>query len=314
LSTEPRQVTDRGLPPALVFDGEMTAALEAPFEQWKEYPYSRTADRQSFSQLLFALLDMPEAFGEEGEFVTFNQFLRAHYADQDSPNTTVLKYEDQFDKPATREAIGHFLLGGTDQNLTTKEKALREAEKNLANAMASVAAGNILLGSDYNELNADSIRARQRTVEAEISDTEQAIKEKQSDALVPLSAVDVESAGISVLTKSLVEAREQLNRLTSEYGETEFELTDSKIFIQTLQDRVSYLRHSIHSAENFGTLFIEICPVCGTDVEPALDEQSCYLCKSDDPELQPMQRYISLLNSAQSQIEQSKRVQTSRRR
>ncbi len=314
MSTEPRQVTDRGLPPALVFDGEMTAALEAPFEQWKEYPYSRTADRQSFSQLLFALLDMPEAFGEEGEFVTFNQFLRAHYADQDSPNTTVLKYEDQFDKPATREAIGHFLLGGTDQNLTTKEKALREAEKNLANAMASVAAGNILLGSDYNELNADSIRARQRTVEAEISDTEQAIKEKQSDALVPLSAVDVESAGISVLTKSLVEAREQLNRLTSEYGETEFELTDSKIFIQTLQDRVSYLRHSIHSAENFGTLFIEICPVCGTDVEPALDEQSCYLCKSDDPELQPMQRYISLLNSAQSQIEQSKRVQTSRRR
>jgi hypothetical protein len=310
--TVSRKAVESGLPPALIYEGPMENGLNAPIEAWREYPYSRTADRQSYSQLIFSLLGMPEAFGEEGEFVTFNQFLRAHYADQDSPNSTVLKHEDQFDKPAVREAIGNFILGGSDSNLADRERLLKEAERDLGFAMASVAAGNALLGSDYNELNADSIALRRRSVDEQIKAAESELSERQRAAIQPLVASDVESSQIADLSRDLSDARRALSDKISTKVETELEIRDSEMFIRTLEDRARYLTQAIQSAQTFGDLVVDTCPVCGTDVDPESSGAHCYLCKSDKPSEAPANRYISLLNSTQSQIEQSRRVQKMR--
>lgn len=307
-----RKAVESGLPPAIIYDGPMDEALASPIERWTEYPYSRSSDRQSYSQLMFSLLGMPEAFGEEGEFVTFNQFLRAHYSDQDSPISTVLRHEDQFDKPATREAIGNFVLGGTDQQLASKEKTLKESEGALSNAMASVAAGNILLGSDYNELNAESIAARAHLINEEVGRIEAEVIAKQAVAFQPLVASDVEGGRVLELSRSLADARENLSNLASARSEIEFEVRDSEMFLQTLRDRVAYLAQAIQSARNFGELVVDTCPVCGADVDPNVKDSHCYLCKSDKPSEEPAKRYISLLNSTQSQIEQSELVRKRR--
>ena len=310
--TTSRKVAETGLPPVLVFDGTIAEALAAPIESWQEYSYSRSADKQSYSQLMFSALGMPEAFSQTGDFLTFNQFLRVHYADQDSPNASLLRFEDQFDKPATRESVGNFILGGTDQNLAEYERVLREAQNKYAESLSSVSAGNILLGSDYNELSEAGIAAAEERVNREILQLQAQITSLSQSVLRPITASDIDQTHLTNISKLLTAAKSNLSDLVEARGELRLEASDSEMFLATLHQRVEYLTQSLQVADYVGEVALSSCPACGSVVEPGADHDHCYLCKADAPRERPTARYLSLLNGTQSQIEQSTRIQKTR--
>ena len=307
-----RKVAETGLPPFLIFDGDLDAALSSPIEEWQELSYSRSSDRQSFSQLMFLALGMPDAFSQGGDFITFNQFLRAHYADQDSANSSLLRFEGQFDKAATREAIGNFILGGTDQNLAELERKLLLSQSKYSESLSSVAAGNILLGGDYNELSSSGLDAAEDRISTETLQLEKEISKRSMEMLRPIIATDISQDRIAGIAARLAEAKGDLADRIASRSELDLEARDSALFISTLQQRVEYLTQTLNVADGLGDVQLDSCPACGTLVEPGDSHEHCYLCKSDAVREKPTARYFSMLNATHAQIEQSTRIQKSR--
>ena len=68
-----------------IFFGGIEEANSRSVEQWQIYPYSRSATREAFSQILFRTLGLPEAQTADGSSVTMHQMLRLLYVDQMTP-------------------------------------------------------------------------------------------------------------------------------------------------------------------------------------------------------------------------------------
>ncbi|CAN5267656.1 ATP-binding protein [soil metagenome] len=299
--------------PVLILAGTIDHALDgASIDDWQEYPYSRSDNKQSISQLLFSLLRWPEAFSDQGDFLTFNQFLRAHYADQDSPNTTVLRYEDQFDKPTTRESIGNFLLGGNDQKLAQKERALRESEAEYSRASGAASAGVQLMGGEFDELNLPALAETQLRYASELGELEEASSTLMQQALRPIGRADVDVERLGQVTDSISKIKRQIAATSEKVSQTQFEIEDSDLFLSTLSSRVQYLTEASSAATDFGPISLDFCPACGTTVPMSDDHAHCYLCKTEFGDEPAEKRFFSMINSAQSQIEQSKRLQKNR--
>ena len=111
-----------------VFGGDSEVALKAPATEWTKYPYSRSQNKESFSQALFRLLGIPEVANEATGNLTMHQILRLLYADQLSPVENLFRF-DRFDPPTLRDAIGRLLCGAYDNELYQNELRIHAQSK-----------------------------------------------------------------------------------------------------------------------------------------------------------------------------------------
>lgn len=123
-ATLAREISAKSGQPMAIFGGRMEDALRAPAASWAKYPYRRSETRESFSQVLFKLLDIPEATNEVSGNVTIHQMLRLMYADQLSPVGTLFKFE-QFDPPLLRETVGRLVFGAYENELYRNELRIK---------------------------------------------------------------------------------------------------------------------------------------------------------------------------------------------
>ncbi len=105
-----RQVSTQQMQPLSVFWGGMQAAMDVGASMWQQYPFKRSESKESFSQILFRLLEMPELRGEGGSNITMHQLMRLVYSDQETPASDIFRH-DRFDRGITRAAVGDYLLG-----------------------------------------------------------------------------------------------------------------------------------------------------------------------------------------------------------
>ena len=98
---------------------------------WSIHAYRRSEKKESFSQVLFRLLGMPEVTGDANSNITMNQMLRLLYADQLSPVDRIFLFQP-FDTALTRQTVGDLLCGAYDNSLYRNQLRLREAEKSLS--------------------------------------------------------------------------------------------------------------------------------------------------------------------------------------
>lgn len=91
------------------------------------YGYNSTATKQSYSNIIFELLGIPEI--KENSNITMHQILRLMYIDQDSP-TSSLFYYDQFDNAIQREAIADLLLGTYEKDMYALIDQVKDEQKN----------------------------------------------------------------------------------------------------------------------------------------------------------------------------------------
>jgi hypothetical protein len=123
----------------------MALALQSPEADWKRYPYVRSESKESFSQAIFRLMDMPEVGNEISGNLTVHQMLRLLYADQLSPVENLFMFE-QFDRAQLRETVGRLLCGAYSNQLYKNELRLRDLNNELLAVSAELSSLIAVLG------------------------------------------------------------------------------------------------------------------------------------------------------------------------
>lgn len=122
-----REITRKKSQPMWIFDGGMDEALTNA-DGWVRFGFTRSEDRESFSQAIFRWLDIPEVTAEDDSNMTMHQVLRLLYVDQLTPVSRIFRLE-HFDTPHRRQAVGDLMLGAYNGRIYYLRTALRAKER-----------------------------------------------------------------------------------------------------------------------------------------------------------------------------------------
>ena len=155
-----------------IFGGPIVEALAAPRTQWIKYPYRRSASRESFSQALFRLLEIPEVTSDDFNNITMHQILRILYSDQLTPVENLFRFE-RFDTGLRRETIGRLLCGAFDDQLYVNELRIRELDKVLEATTSQLSSLYAVLGKVEHSLTIDWVMAQRSAIQQELARLQQ---------------------------------------------------------------------------------------------------------------------------------------------
>ncbi|MDN3619846.1 hypothetical protein QWY81_10310 [Polaribacter undariae] len=244
---------------------------------WWVYPYSKSGDVETFSQVIFKLLNFPEISTENQETITLNQILRLLYVDQLSSLTALMRNED-FDSPLVRSAIGNLLLGTYNDDLLKLEKDLRINKKEYANIKSQVSAIQDVFTNSNIEFDSDKISKKLESLEEQKLKLNETLKnpDKISENT---KSTDIKKE-LDFLRKILINQKKDYEKVKSNINNLTTELIDGRDFILVLEDKVSDINKSIATRKQFGKLDIEYCPSCLEKLD-IIDENHCNLCKRE---------------------------------
>ncbi|MET4070423.1 cell division protein FtsB [Bradyrhizobium sp. S3.2.6] len=311
VATLAREIAAKSGQPMDVFGGHMNDALAAPTAAWARYPYRRSESRESFSQILFRLLDIPEASNEASGNVTVHQMLRLMYADQLSPIGTLFKFE-QFDPPLLRDTVGRLVFGAYENALYANELRLRLLEKQFTSVSSELDAISKLVGETEQILTPSWIEAEYRRIQQERSAIERQIAEAEraiyeSGLAGPLS-LEAQRQAYGAVQKLQVE----MGRVTAAIDASKFEIADAGKFISDLESKLGALNDSSATSDAFGAITFQYCPACYSAIEADHPEHACHLCKTPFDSERARSRLISLINDTSRQLRQSRTLQKDR--
>jgi hypothetical protein len=271
-----RFVSEDSRQPLQIFWGSLNDAPDIGTIGWEMYPYSRSANKESFSQKFFQILDLPQMRGMEGDSITLHQLLRLIYVDQISPYDSLLRTEP-FDSSLKREAIGDLMLGLYDRSIHDDQLELQQKTRDLESARSEIRAlEHVLRELDIKTDSKEFEKARAKTEEALLrinSDIDELTK--PDSTVTPLVAAD------ELTQKRLVELRKAHSAALEKLQSAKFEIEDSKLFIKDIDVKLIALQDSISARRGLGTISLEYCPVCLTPIEDHKSGNRCGLCKSD---------------------------------
>ena len=314
------EVELNGLP--AVFSREISAQsgrpmrilLEGPSEsgEWGVYPYKRSQNKESFSQVIFRLLSMPEVTGDANSNITMHQVLRLLYADQLSPVDRIFRFE-RFDTELTRQTVGDLLCGAYDNAMYRQQLRLREADKEYAAVTAEwrhavaafdradhpvtlewLDAERAILNQELDRTRAEAEALEQRIFSAEVSQGLSLDEQKHAYAAV-------------------VEAQQQLLGLRAERDALQLETADSQSFIDALEVKLDQLRDAASTADALKRMSFIYCPECFAPVDEQAGDHACALCKSPFDQERAKSRVLSIINETGLQLKQSRSLQDVRR-
>jgi len=311
VATLGRDISERAGQSMDIYGGGIDAALAASTVAWSCYPYRRSVSRESFSQALFKLLEIPEATNEVSGNVTIHQMLRLMYADQLSPVGTLFKFE-QFDPPQLRDAVGRLIFGAYENELYANELRIRELNREFENVSSELTAINKLIGASGQVLTPSwlagersRIEAERASLEADISIAEMAIYETGSDASLSLQGQQRAYAEVQ-------ELQSKIDSLTQRIDATKFEIADANRFIGDLERKLIALNDSYAMSNAFGRVTFQYCPACYSAIEADQPSHACHLCKSPFDSDRARIRIVSLINDTSKQLRQSRSLQRDR--
>jgi len=169
-----RPVVDKNNNPMAIFWGAWAKAEKASFREWETYPYSRSAAKESFSQVIFRAMGLPELRGESSSNITMHQLLRLMYSDQRTPSDEIFRSET-WDTGLNREAIGNYLCGVFSAELYDSQVELRLVDSDLDKVNVQLRGIFAVLGKSGQESgnSTDFLRAESAAVNEEVKRQEQ---------------------------------------------------------------------------------------------------------------------------------------------
>ena len=278
---------------------------------WALYPYKRSTSKESFSQILFRLMGMPEATGDENNNITMHQVLRLIYADQLSPVDRIFRFEP-FDTPLTRQTVGDLLCGAYDDHLYRTQLRLRQANKEYSDATTE---WRNLVGafkSEKHALTLDWVNGERAILQQRLAKTHaeaEALEEQIFNAEVSDGLTLKEQ---NYAYKELVRAQQTLLKFREERDALQLEFSDSASFINALYTKREQLRDAETTAEALKGISFIYCPSCFAPLEDSAGEHSCALCKSPFDKGRAQARILSVINETGLQLKQSLQLQTER--
>ena len=295
-----RHVSMQILQPLAIYWGGMGAALEATPAMWQQFPFKRSELKESFSQVLFRLLEVPELRGEGGSNITMHQLMRLVYSDQETPSSELFRY-DRFDRGITRAAVGDYLLGIDSTELYDLKLKEAAADKEAGNIRASIKTIYSTFGASGTNITLDFLDSQIQTLGSEIQFLQTKLDDV-SNASSKVSSVKEDNS----LRQKLSEAHSKLSKLKQRKIDLESEIADSELFLKELEDRMHSLEESAVAESYLGAAVFSFCPSCFTKVDAPGDRgPTCGLCKSNIAEDSARSQLARMRNELALQLKES---------
>lgn len=300
-----REISDQVGRPMDIIGLSLSEALKAPISNWTRYPYTRST-KESFSQVLFRLLEIPEAAGETTGNLTMHQVLRLTYADQLSPAESLFRYDGRWDTPTIRDAVGRLLCGAQETKIYENQLRLRDLKKQFDKLDAQFSAFISAYGGEAQPLTMDWIRLQKENLSVEIEGLSRKIQNVERKQLVSdgdeltLREQDVAYAEMQKHLAALNTAQDEQSKLS-------VATLDLRQYIKSQREKLQSLQDAQVVSESIGDINFDACPVC---LEPIIDapEHACHLCKTPvDPE-QRKGQFVRLVNEISLQVKQAEHV------
>lgn len=307
-----REIAEATQQPMWVYFGDFNTASGAGADGWQRYGYRRMSDRESFSQVLFRLMDMPEVPAEAEGNITMHQLLRLMYVDQMTPVDRIFRAERN-DSALRRQAVGDLLCGVFDARLYPAQLELRDKEKAYEAATQQYGALNRVLTAAGESFNLDFVEARRRSLEADIAaiQTEiQALKNHRFDArqLVP-----GQSSIVATIKGDLDRVNGDISDLQVQIGQLTYNIADADTLIDEIQRTLVRLREGEVASSTLGPINFLFCPSCFSPLKDPDHEHQCKLCRADVEPDGDRSRFARMRNELEIQLKESSQLQAKRR-
>lgn len=296
-----RKISTKRHQPMDIFWGAMDLALASAIEGWETYPFSRSANKESFSQVLFRALELPEVRSDLDSNISMHQLLRLLFVDQMTPPDALL-IQEQFDSVLTRETIFELLVGLFDDTLYSDMLKLRQSRQK----------------AEETKTRIDSLVEAMKDLGQEVDPNVliKQVEEKQGQLLKIAESLNEISAQPALngepamdnsaqLQKEFEALRKERADLTQELLRIEVEVEDSEQFIAELTRRYQSLNESVVMRNVLGTLHIQLCPQCLQPLNTVHHEQSCKLCGQQLPNDSSASQRMRLQQELAMQIRES---------
>ncbi|MDR6608206.1 AAA family ATPase [Pseudomonas synxantha] len=309
-----RDISESSGSPMDMFSGSYDLSLKQSANVWNRYPYRRSLTTESFSQVIFRLLGMPDVSLEVSGNITMHQVLRLLYADQLSPVDEIFRFE-QFEQKDTRDTIGRLLCGAYANDLYENSQALKSLRKEFDKIDSQLRNLFVVLGKAEQEVvTADWLLAereellkQKRQVEEEIDSLERKVASVSTE---PISMREQEECYDFVRQKQV-----EIAKVKQAIDSLILDIADSNAFVNGLKEKVNNLRDSAVVAKHLEEVRFHSCPACFSilDSEEESMSYACHLCKTPYNSEQVAARIAGLVNESAVQIKQSEVLQGRRR-
>lgn len=306
-----RDIEKKSSQPMKVYFGPATEASQNSSEGWERYSFRR-GNSESFSQIMFRLLGLPEVqYGEANTKITMNQLLRILYSDQLSSVEKLFRNQP-FDDAVTRQTVGDLLLGAFSEkyyvaklNLKAFEVEIKEVISKIATLIRTHSQDGQPLTEEWLALEQVKLKQELEKLNQEIEEIEEEIFSTQFDDRLSLNDQKDTYARLQQLQIAIGDIQEELNFV-------ELESVDSEDFISSLSKKLDALHESKLVVDELNTLSFEFCPACFAPVEGMKVNGACSLCKQASDHKQVKERALRLINEYARQRQSSVDLQTAR--
>ena len=304
-----REISGIGQRPMSIFWGTLDDAQSCPIGSWNIYPFRSSANKESFSQILFRALGLPEVLREDlNSRITMHQVLRLVYVDQKTQYDKLFR-DDTFDAFVTRNAVGDLLVGTYDAELYKLQLKSRETKKEIDQLKSELKGIGTVLGNEDDTLTVSILRETMERARNQRADILEHLHTK-----VPMTNEDGEArlaTKVNLVAADLVQAKQEVSELTRNLEQIDFELADSDEFLDAILLRLDALNDSERTRTLLGSASFSFCPVCLTPVDDEL-EGACGLCRQPLGNIEGT-NLLRIRNELSMQIKESQKLQEIRK-
>jgi hypothetical protein len=307
-----REIAEASQQPMWIYFGDFDTASGAGADGWQRYSYRRMSDRESFTQVLFRLMDMPEVPAEAEGNITMHQLLRLMYVDQMTPVDRIFRAERN-DSALRRQAVGDLLCGVFDARLYPAQLELREKEKAYEAATQQYGAMNRVLTAAGEAFNLDFVEARRRSLEADIATIQAEIQALKSHRFDERQLAPGQSSIVATIKADLDRVNGDIFELQALIGQLTYNIADADMLIDEIQRTLARLREGEVASSALGPLNFLFCPSCFSPLKDPDHEHQCKLCRADVEPDGDRSRFARMRNELEIQLKESNQLQAKRR-
>lgn len=287
--------------PIYIYFGSMEECEEDKRpEKWKCYGYNMSANKRSFSNVLFELMGLPEMKADSN--ITMHQILRLIYLDQESPLSSLFFFE-QFDQTFTRETVAELLMGLYDEKLSDDKLDKIKLEDKIAELKQSIKITRQFLDDPVKQ-SPGFLLAQIDQLKKEMDGISEEVRKLREGE----TQREVQKLEYERMQGQVAELREQYQQVNDDIERLKADIRDSNYFIHALQKKIEAVDRSIATREYFDKLHLEYCPECLTKIEDNVEEGRCRLCKSPIDNSKGKSQAMRIKLELQFQIRESQKL------
>ncbi|MCG7876959.1 MAG: AAA family ATPase [Candidatus Thiodiazotropha endolucinida] len=288
-----------------VFFGSWEKAKDYALDGWQSFPLKRQSSNESFTQVLFRTLDIPEAKSDGASNITIHQLLRLCYADQRTPPGRLFRFEP-FDTQNIREAVGDLVCGISGYEIYEASLRLRELDKTLSQVSNKLSGLLKALPPDEALRNTISINSVITNLDVERAELEKEIDEVDNNIKSDETKDYLKERAVA--KDKVIKQREKLQEIEIKIKKVDYELAEIGEYQAYLLKLMEKLDFSEKSLNSIGGIDFVYCPACGSELSDEVDKAHCTLCKGEIDHDDEKSRYNQIRVDLELQLRESRQL------